>query len=69
MDDKTWRRRLKQFRSERDLTQDELAKLSGISQAQIAQLEGGGRKFTQKSLDPLLKVLRKSYHQLFIEKD
>lgn len=69
MDDKTWRRRLRQFRQERGLTQPELAKLSGISQAQISQLEGGGRKFTQKNLDPLLKVLRKSYHQLFGKED
>lgn len=65
MDDIIWRKRLKKFREERHLTQIELAKLSGVSQAQIAQLEGGGRQFTQKILDRLLKVLRKSYHHLF----
>ena len=61
-----WCVRLTELRNNKGLTQTELAKQSGLSQELISQLENGKRKFTQKSLDQLLKVFEADYKQLFV---
>ena len=69
MDDTTpdyWCVRLKQFREIAGLTQIELSEKSGVSQSWITNLENGKRNFTQKSLSDILRVLGKSYHDLFM---
>ena len=61
-----WSIRLKQFRKIAGLTQTELSEKSGVSQSLITSLENGTRNFNQKSLTDILRVLGKSYHDLFI---
>ena len=39
-----------------------------MSQEQISQLENNNRKFTQKTLDKLLKSLETDYEHLFVRK-
>ena len=62
-----WMIRLTKLREAKDLNKTELAKLSGVSQEQISQLENGKRPFTQKTLDKLLKALGADYDQFFVK--
>ncbi|TAN45099.1 MAG: helix-turn-helix domain-containing protein [Nitrospirae bacterium] len=49
--------RIRQFRMEAGITQEELALRSGLSQGYINQLECGKRNYTQKSLELIAKAL------------
>ena len=60
-----WSVRLKELRAGRGLSQTNLGKQCGLSQGQISLLENGKRKFTQITLDKLLKVLNADYERLF----
>lgn len=48
---------INRHRIDADLTQEELALRSGLSQGYINQLEHGKRRFTQKSLELISKAL------------
>lgn len=65
LDDTKWRVRLKLIREKRGLSQDDLAKLSGLSQPVISQYERGRRKFKQKTLAPILIALRVTWADIF----
>lgn len=60
---------IRRLRTEQNLTQEELALRSGLSQGYINQLENGKRKFTQKSLELVSKALSTPIMELFSEKD
>ena len=49
--------KLKSLREERDLTQEELAKLAGLPQSHISRLEGGRHSPSMKTLQKLAKAL------------
>ena len=48
---------LRGIRQKRDLTQEELALMSGLSQGYINQVESGKRRFTQKTLSAIAEAL------------
>ncbi|MBZ0157792.1 MAG: helix-turn-helix domain-containing protein [Alphaproteobacteria bacterium] len=48
---------IKKFRLHYLLTQKDLARLSGLSQGYLNQLESGKRKYTQKSLEIISRTL------------
>ncbi|MEK7851713.1 MAG: helix-turn-helix transcriptional regulator [Deltaproteobacteria bacterium] len=60
---------IRRIRTEQNLTQEELALRSGLSQGYINQLENGKRKFTQKSLELVSKALSAPIMEFFREKD
>lgn len=60
---------IRRLRTEQNLTQEELALRSGLSQGYINQLENGKRKFTQKSLELVSKALSTPIMEFFREKD
>lgn len=60
---------IRRLRTEENLTQEELALRSGLSQGYINQLENGKRKFTQKSLELISKALSIPIMELFSEKE
>lgn len=49
---------VKAWRMERDLTVDELAELTGLSNGQISDIENGHGGYSPESLDMLAKALR-----------
>ena len=49
--------KLKQLRNKADLTQSELAKISGVSSGQISLLENDERKITQDSFNKVISAL------------
>ncbi|MBF0329010.1 MAG: helix-turn-helix domain-containing protein [Nitrospirae bacterium] len=49
--------KIRQFRIEAGITQEELALRSGLSQGYINQLECGKRNYTQKSMELIAKAL------------
>ena len=60
---------IRHLRTEQNLTQEELALRSGLSQGYINQLENGKRKFTQKSLELVSKALSTPIMEFFREND
>jgi len=52
-------------RLEAEITQEELALRSGLSQGYINQIESGKRRFTQKSLEMITKALSVPMSELF----
>jgi len=65
MEKNYWSSRLRKWRKEKGLTQIQVGNLVEVSQSQMSQMENGGRNFTQKSLDKLLKFYNKNYNDLF----
>ncbi len=59
-------KKLKFIREDRGWTQANLSKRSGVSQTIIALLESGKRKFTQKTLEKILKALSVDYGTFFV---
>lgn len=60
--------RIKQFRIERNISQEELAALSGVSRATISGLESGAITTTTTStLSRIAKALDKNVSDLFFE--
>ncbi len=60
--------KIKQFRNEKNISQEELAKLSGVSRAIISGLESGSIKTTTTStLSKIAKALGKKVSDLFFE--
>lgn len=49
---------LKALRTLRGLTQSQLAERAGLKQSHIAQLEGGSKAFTEKTLTQLAEALQ-----------
>ncbi len=60
---------IRRLRIEENLTQEELALRSGLSQGYINQLENGKRKFTQKSLELISKALSIPIMEFFSGKE
>ena len=60
---------IRRLRIEENLTQEELALRSGLSQGYINQLENGKRKFAQKSLELISKALSIPIMEFFSEKE
>lgn len=60
---------IRRLRIEENLTQEELALRSGLSQGYINQLENGKRKFTQKSLELISRVFSIPIMEFFSEKE
>ncbi|MBI5097016.1 MAG: helix-turn-helix transcriptional regulator [Nitrospirae bacterium] len=58
---------IRKIRQERDLTQEELALMSRLSQGYINQLESGKRKFTQKTLTVIAEALNLPLYVFFKE--
>lgn len=58
---------IRHVRQERNLTQEELALMSGLSQGYINQLESGKRKFTQKTLCVIAEALDLPLYEFFKE--
>lgn len=56
---------IRRLRIEADLTQEELALKSDLSQGYINQLENGKRRYTQKSLDLIRNALNVPLEELF----
>lgn len=56
---------LRRLRQEIGLTQEELASRSGLSQGYINQLEGGKRRYTQKSIELIADALSVSVIEFF----
>jgi len=68
MTDKTkWRKRLKELRQRRGLSQIELSVLSKVAQPTISQYEKGQREFTEKTLGMILDALHADYSNLFCD--
>lgn len=62
--------RIKELRDQARLTQEELAKKSGVSRAIISSLESGREtSTTMKTLSKLARALNTSLDQLFYPKD
>lgn len=60
--------KIKQFRNEKNISQEELARLSGVSRAIISGLESGSIKTTTTStLSKIAKALGKKVSDLFFE--
>ena len=65
----TWQKRLVQFRKERGLNQVELARIAGLTQGKISQLESGSRhSFSFDTLLKVLKALKKDLPDIFCDK-
>lgn len=60
-----WHYRLKELRSERNLTQEDLAKLSGVKQPTISQYETGDRDGSINGLAKILDGMRVSFADFF----
>ena len=56
---------IRRLRLEADITQEEVALRSGLSQGYINQLESGKRRFTQKSLELIAEALSVPMSELF----
>lgn len=56
---------IRRIRQERQLTQEEMALMSGLSQGYINQLESGKRKFTQKTLCAIAEALNLPLYVFF----
>ena len=61
--------RLKLIRIQKGLGQNEVAKLMGISQAHLSNIEGGRRNITLSNLLKLHDVLEASMADLFVDID
>ncbi len=61
----TWSKNLIKLRNSKGYSQTELSKLSGVSASLISQIEGGGKNFTQKTLQPLADALGCSVEDFF----
>ncbi len=60
--------RIKQFRNEKNISQEELARLSGVSRAIISGLESGSiTTTTTGTLSKIAKALGKKVSDLFFE--
>ncbi|WP_283683422.1 helix-turn-helix transcriptional regulator [Parablautia sp. Marseille-Q6255] len=60
--------KIKQFRNEKNISQEELARLSGVSRAIISGLESGSIKTTTTStLSKIAEALGKKVSDLFFE--
>ncbi len=53
------------YRERRGLNQKELARIAGVSQSIVSQLESGAKPFRQGMLDLLCKALNVDYQHLF----
>ena len=60
---------IKRFRENEEITQEELALKSGLSQGYINQLENGKRRYTQKTLELIAESLSVPIIEFFKEKD
>jgi transcriptional regulator with XRE-family HTH domain len=60
---------IRRIRLAAGLTQEQLALESGLSQGYINQLENGGRKFTQKTLELIADALSVPLIEFFREED
>lgn len=58
--------RIRELREARDLTQDELGKITGIVQSRIARLEAGEASLTPEELPRLCRALRCNLSDLFV---
>lgn len=59
--------KIKEYRLEKELTQTELAKISGVSRTVIAQLESGVRvNVTVETMLKISKALGKSVEKIFL---
>ena len=58
---------LKKIRTDKGLTQEEVALRSGLSQGYVNQLESGKRMYTQKSLEQIADALDISIADFFRE--
>ena len=67
MDDKDIGRRIIQLRNKRDLTTTELARMVGISQAQISRLENGKQGFRSATLSKIAEALNVDVVYFFID--
>lgn len=56
---------IKRLRLGAEITQEELALRSGLSQGYINQIESGKRRFTQKSLEMITQALTVPMSELF----
>jgi transcriptional regulator with XRE-family HTH domain len=57
--------KLKKIRKEKGLTQRELHEITGLSIAQISQMENGNKKLLQPSFEKVLKALQTSVEEFF----
>jgi transcriptional regulator with XRE-family HTH domain len=57
--------KLKKLRKEKGLTQRELHEITGLSIAQISQMENGRKKLLQPSFEKVLKALQTSVEEFF----
>ena len=60
---------IKKLRLKKDITQEELALQSNLSQGYINQLESGKRRYTQKGLELISKALSVPVFEFFTEKE
>lgn len=58
--------RVRELRIDRKLTQDELAKLLGVSQETVSRIEGGLRSLDAKLIERLSKAFKVEPWELFI---
>lgn len=65
---KPWNEKLKEIRESKNLTQEQLAIKSGLSQGLISGLEKGKKPFTKSNLDKIAGVLECSYRDIFCDK-
>lgn len=61
--------RIKKFRLEKELTQDELAYRSNLQQSQIYRLENGLRRFNSSHLEKISQALDIPVRKFFEEED
>ena len=57
--------KLRQIRSERNLTQERLALEANLNRAYIGYIERGERKASIETIEKIAKVLRIKLHELF----
>lgn len=57
---------LKQLRQERNLTQEDVAKLTGLTSRYISMIETGGRIPSDKVKSKLAKVYQKKIEDIFL---
>lgn len=67
MDDITFKigNRIKQLRTAKDISQEELSLVSGLNRAFIGQLERGEKNATVRTIDKICNALEVSLHEFF----
>lgn len=59
--------RIREFREALNMTQDDLAKKSGVSRGTISAMENGGKETTTKTLVKIARALGTSVDSIFFE--